>query len=133
MSDAAIASIVTGCVTMMGLLVGFLTMFVKLRYNADKADEVSTKVDKNTEVTKLGIAEASSHAQAAADAASNAATQTTSLAEQLNGKLEAKIEGIVAAHVRPILTAMGDHSAQDDKNMAEIRKALGELRDRTVK
>ena len=145
MSDAAIASIVTGMVTMTTIVAGFLTIWVKMKYGAEKAEEVSKKVDNNTEITKRGIEEAGTHAAIAADAAKDAASaathaavKTDALSEQLNGKLEAKIGEIVKGHidglkghVESVVTMFHAHSAQDDKNMAEIRQALGELRDRT--
>lgn len=51
MSDAAIASIVTGVVTIATMVVGFLTMMVKLKYGVDQVEAVSGKVDVNTAIT----------------------------------------------------------------------------------
>ena len=48
MSDAAIANLVTGVVTVATLLVGFFTLWVKLRYNATN---IEGKVDANTAMT----------------------------------------------------------------------------------
>lgn len=52
MSDAAIASIVTGFVTVMLSLIGFLTLWAKLKYGEKKVEAVSTKIDANTALTK---------------------------------------------------------------------------------
>lgn len=51
MSDAAIASIVTGLVTVTTLIVGFLTLWVKLRYGESATRKVGEKVEENTEIT----------------------------------------------------------------------------------
>lgn len=74
MNDAAIANVVTGLVTITTLVVGFLTLWVKLRYGAEqaekaarKADVVERKIDYNTTKTE-GIARAvngGAHARAA--------------------------------------------------------------------
>lgn len=59
MSDAAIASVVTGLVTVVTLITGFLTLWVKLRYGVEKAEEAATKaklvehkIDTNTQITE---------------------------------------------------------------------------------
>lgn len=51
MSDAAIACIMTGLVNVATMLIGFLTLWVKLRYAGEKADEVEKKLDDNTAIT----------------------------------------------------------------------------------
>lgn len=124
MSDAAIATIVTGIVTVVTTICGVITLWIKLR----KSDK---KIDDNTEMTKIGSAAAVKTAAVAASAATEAAEKTDALIEQMNGKLEARITAIVRTHTEPIATAIRIHTEQDDKNMVEIRTALGELRDRT--
>ncbi len=61
MSDAAISSLVTGLITVTTMVVGFLTLWVKLRYGtqmaekaASKAAEVEDKIDANTVLTVKG-------------------------------------------------------------------------------
>lgn len=58
MSDVSVASAVTGLVTITTMVIGFLTLWVKLKYGVDKADEaarvakvVEDKVDDNTAIT----------------------------------------------------------------------------------
>lgn len=52
MSDAAITSIVSGAVTVFMSLIGFFTLWAKLRYGVQKVEEASHKVDENTVLTK---------------------------------------------------------------------------------
>lgn len=123
MSDAAVATIVTGLVTIVTTVCGVMTLWLKLKEN-------TKKLDKNTEITKEGTAVVVESAIAAADRASVASDKADRLLEHLNGKLEDKITRIVKSHTEPIIAVMSAHAQQDDKNMAEIREALGELRDR---
>lgn len=58
MSDAAVATIVGAAVNIIGMVVGFLTLWVKLKYGVQKAEEaatkaqvVETKIDRNTDIT----------------------------------------------------------------------------------
>ena len=65
MSDAAITALVSGLVTITTIVVGFLTLWVKLKYGAEKVDYVAQKLDANTELTseaKDAAAKASEHA-----------------------------------------------------------------------
>ena len=52
MSDAAIANIVTGVVTVATIVSGFLTLWAKLKYGVHKVEETSAKVDVNTQLTE---------------------------------------------------------------------------------
>ena len=126
MSDSAIATIVTGLVTMVTLIVGFLTLWVRLKYGADK---VERKIDVNTALTKAGTEEAAANAKVAASAATKAADKADALAIQMNGGLDDRMIAIVKAHTGPLAAVLESHAKQDDKHMAEIRFALGELRD----
>jgi hypothetical protein len=92
------------------MVVGFLTLWVKLRYG------VETKIDDNTRLTQAGAAQASVNAIAAKAAADGAADKADAIAERLNGGLDDKIKAIVR-----------EHSMQDDKNMAEINGKLKDL------
>lgn len=125
MSDSAVATIVTGLVTMVTLVVGFLTLWVKLKYGADK---VERKIDINTALTKAGTEAASTNARVAASAATKAADKAEALAIQMNGGLDDRMIAIVKAHTGPLATLLESHARQDDANMVEIRLALGELK-----
>ena len=125
MSDSAVATIVTGLVTMVTLVVGFLTLWVKLKYGADK---VERKIDINTALTKAGTEAASTNARVAASAATKAADKADALAIQMNSGLDDRMIAIVKAHTGPLAALLESHARQDDANMVEIRLALGELK-----
>ena len=125
MSDSAVATIVTGLVTMVTLVVGFLTLWVKLKYGADK---VERKIDINTALTKAGTEAASTNARVAASAATKAADKADALAIQMNSGLDDRMIAIVKAHTGPLAAILESHARQDDANMVEIRLALGELK-----
>jgi hypothetical protein len=101
-----------------------------LSYRRDTA--IKQDVDVNTQLTKDGTEKASQNAAVAANAAKTAAAKSDAVAAELNGKLETRITSIVHAHTEPIIAVLKAHAEQDDRNMAEVRKALGELRDRTT-
>ena len=134
MSDAAIASIVTGLVTIVTMVVGFLTLWVKLRYSAEKAEEaavkatvVENKIDRNTVLTMAAGEAAASSAVAAVKTANEsravAAEMTRTLDKKLNGDLDAKIQ----TAIQPLREMMDEHAKQDDTNMKELRASLSEL------
>lgn len=83
MSDAAITTIVSGFVQVVVLVVGFLTLWVKLKYGVEKAErsataaatkahEVEQKLDANTVTT-----------QAVSDKADTIVSQTNGTMDQL--------------------------------------------------
>ena len=128
MSDAAIANIVTGLVTITTIVVGFLTMWVKLKHGAAMAEEaavkakvVENKIDANTVLTAKTTA-------AAVDAAKDAKIAAQDLSKQMNGALDDRINRIVQQHVAPLLKAFKEHNDQDDRNMASIMRAINELK-----
>lgn len=130
MSDAAIANLVTGVVTIVTLIIGFLTLWIKLRYGVEhKANEIEKKVEENTAVTKESQVQAIRSAKSAVVAATQAAERTDAIAQQLNGKLDEKIMAIVKLHLEPVYAMIKAHIEQDDKNMREIRQTITELRD----
>lgn len=124
MSDAAIANIVTGIVTITTIVIGFLTLWIKLRFGVER------KIDDNTVTTKIGQAVAATNAREAATAANEASAKSDSIAKQLNGMLEERITTIVKKLVDPIATSVKEHSELDNRNMEEIKRALQELRDK---
>lgn len=127
MSDAAITAIVSGFITITGMVIGFLTLYIKLRYGVEKAEEaavkasvVEGKIDKNTELTRAGTA-------SAAEAAADAAKKTEELSKQMNGSLDSRIRTIVKDHTDPLMAALKTHTEQDDAAMKEIRDGMAEL------
>jgi hypothetical protein len=130
MSDAAVASIVTGIVTMTTIVVGFLTLWVKLRYGEAKVAAVEEKIDANTEMTKTGNANSKAAAVAAKVAVQKAGDVSednrrkyvllNKIDQQTNGGLIAAID----ASLKPLSDAFKDHVIQDEQNMGEIRKQL---------
>lgn len=117
----------SGLVTITTMVVGFLTLWVKLKYG------VEFKIDSNTEITRAGTKVATDNAKIAAVAASAAAQKATAtedkITDMLNGQLDNKIRTIVKECFDPLSNAVSAHAGQDEKNMAEIRKALDELKD----
>ena len=103
------------------MVVGFLTLWVKMRYG-------ESKIDANTELTKVGTTVAAENAMAAADRAAEAKLAAENLSSQFNGVLDKRITKIVKEHIEPLVIAFKAHSEQDDHNMKEIRTALIDLR-----
>jgi hypothetical protein len=72
MSDAAVTAVVAGAVNIVGMVVGFLTLWMKVKYGAEKAATAATraeaavtkaeaaeetlgkKIDDNTKITQAG-------------------------------------------------------------------------------
>lgn len=105
LSDSAIATIVSGAITITTMVVGFFTMWVKLKYG-------EKKIDDNTAITKDGAVKAG-EAKVAAQAVN----------QKLNGGIDAAIE----TALKPVRDTLQDHVLQDDQNMKEIRAALEDL------
>jgi hypothetical protein len=123
-SDAAIATIVTGLVTITTIIAGVVTLWIKQRSTAETVEE-------NTRLTKAGTEKATAAATEARDTAAAAASeaQATALTTQelLNGKLDDRIQSIVKKEVEELVRAFQAHAEQDEKNMQEIRTALAKL------
>jgi hypothetical protein len=106
MSDAAIASIVTGAVTVVTLVIGFLTLWVKLKYGDEQTQKtvkhasqiVQDKIDDNTTITKVNAGAAVVSAVAAAKTAAD----TKSAVEGINRKLNGGIDAAVQDAVKPL-------------------------------
>lgn len=119
MSDSAITVIVAGCVQVAVLIVGFLTLWVKLRYGTEQAERaavkaqiVEKKIDNNTILTVKGTAAA----------AETAAEVKATLDKKLNGGLDAALKEAVT----PVKEALESHMAKDAEDMAEIKDKLSE-------
>ena len=107
MSDAAIATIVTGLVTITTMVCGVVTLWIKLR-------ETAQKVDDNTELTVV----ATHNATKAAVAASVAATKTDGLVQQVNGEMDNKIRAIVKESIDPVIKSLNELRDQVARNSA---------------
>jgi len=92
MSDAAVATIVSGAITITGMIIGFFTMLIKLK-NASK--QVEDKIDANTEITQAGTDAAASNAKEAVHAANSVAITTSSIDKKLNGGLHKAINDAI--------------------------------------
>jgi hypothetical protein len=141
LSDAAISTIVTGIVTIVTMLFGYLRLRSgqeetkekvkvveekadnaarKASTAADNSEAVYSKIDENTELTKEG--------NTTADRARLAAE---SLTEQFNGSLDKRIIKIVADHIGPLHEAILTNSQtihDHEKTMSEIKSVLDDLR-----
>jgi hypothetical protein len=102
------------------------------------------KIDRNTELTKVGSEAATKNTrvvvsatniaiQKADDLSQKTDALNDTLMEKIYGSLDDRIRTIVREYTDPLALAFQAHAEQDDKNMREIRVALGELRDRMPK
>lgn len=119
LDTSAVAIIVTGAVNVVTMLIGFLTLWVKLKYGADKADEaakkagdVEKKVDDNTEITKVGTDRAAHNAAVAATVAADARAVSEVINQKLNGGIDAAVNSVG--------DELKKHADRDEKYMAEI-------------
>ena len=117
-SDAAITVIMAGVIQVVVLVVGFLTMWVKLRYaneqaeaaaaNAElaavKAKAVEDKIDDNTKITK----ESAAAAVQRADTAVVAATTTKAAVDVIGKKLNGGIDEAITTAVTPLHAAVAN-------------------------
>ncbi len=69
MSDAAIAQVVAGLITITTVVVGFLTLWVKLKYGADQAKVAAPMHDTDQKAQTERMAIAQKQQQAAAELA----------------------------------------------------------------
>lgn len=123
MSDAAIANIVTGIVTITTLIIGFATLWLKLKHGVEKTEEVSEqaskverKIDNNTVVTMAA-------AEAASESAAKASEATKVIDRKLNGELTRAIDNTI----KPINDLIKEHISNDDARFKEIMDALSAL------
>jgi uncharacterized protein YukE len=107
----------------MTMVIGFLTLWVKLRYSEKKAQVVEAKIDTNTQITREGAKEAAATAKEVAKTASAANLAVENINKKLNGGLDNALEGAI----KPLRDAFQDHYLQDEANMKEIRSALANL------
>lgn len=133
MSDAAIANVVTGLVTVTVTVIGFLTLWVKLRYGAERADIVEKKIDNNTAITSAGTAAATKSANKAEVTADRARVAAETITEMLNGGFDDRIAKIVRDYTEPLANSFKAHNEQDQRNMETITASIKELADKIRK
>lgn len=105
MSDAAITAIVSGVITVATMVTGFLTLWIKLKYGADKAEE------------------ASEHAQKAVNKAEETAKEVT-------GKIDANTA--LTAEVKEVATKASEHAITCDEEKVKMMKVITEHESRIV-
>lgn len=128
MSDAAIASIATALVTIVTMVIGFLTLWLKLRYGVEeKAKTVEKKLDQNTQITRAGQVVATTSAQIAVEAATDVKSATEAMSRTMERKLNGGIDSAIQNTIEPMQRMMREHSAVDEKNMQEVNKKIEEL------
>jgi uncharacterized coiled-coil DUF342 family protein len=88
MSDAAVTTIVTGLVTIIISVVGFLTMWVKLKYGAGEA----VKAAHNVQRVESKIDKAATAAEVVATNLAHNTELTSRIEKQTNGPLSEKLE-----------------------------------------
>ena len=97
MSDAAVASIVTGVLAIVTTIVGFLTVWVKLKYGVDEARKA---------------------ASVAADSASKAAHKADSVENKIDHN------NAMTAEIKDVTTKVGEHAAACDEERLKILSTL---------
>src|SRR5436190_278087 len=112
------------------MVVGFLTLWVKLKYGADKVEETASKVevvekklDMNTQITRAGTVEAAINAQEAVKSAIEAKDTATETREVVLAHMNGGVAQQVAEALAPIHQALAEHTRHDDRLMEEIRLA----------
>lgn len=103
MSDAAIVNVVTGAVTVAGLLFAYLRLRLQVQHGTEKMASVEGKLDDNTRTT------------AAVDA------KTDTIVKQTNGSLDALRSVVQQIHDRV--------SKLEDYNHDSAHRVLGALND----
>lgn len=93
MSDAAITNICTTILTLGMGVIGFVTLWVKLRYGQNRTD---AKLESNARLTTAGTARADAAVEHAREAASCAQEASAGIASKLNGGIDDSISKAVA-------------------------------------
>lgn len=114
--------------TMVTVVIGFLTMWLRLKYNAQQVEEkskvVEDKIDVNTQITKAGTTAAATNAVEAKAAAAAAKTAAEKAAERVEQGINGSVDAAIEASIKPLRDAFQDHVLQDEANMTEIRQSL---------
>lgn len=100
-SDASVTVIVAGLVQVVGLVIGFLTLWVKLQHGVAKADEAATKaaavekkIDRNTTIT------------------TETKDATVAMAGNIDRKLNGGLDVAIADAVKPIQKEFETHKTE---------------------
>ncbi len=119
MSDAAITSIVSGVITVTTIVVGFLAMWVKLRYGAEQAKQakeaaevMTEKIEDNTTITRAGLKVAATDAKAAVTAVTEARAAAEQMGRHLDKKLNGGLDHTIANALDPIKKALEGHAGR---------------------
>lgn len=124
LSDAAVASIVTGFITIIGMVIGFLKLWVDIKYGVKKkVEEASSKIDQNTLITQAGTQKA----VLTADRAATTAETTKATVEDISRKLNGSMDEVISTAIAPIVKTIEEHAASDDKYMREINTRFEHL------
>ncbi len=123
MSDAAVATIVSGAITIVTLIIGFFTLLIKLKY---AKESIGDKVDHNTKVTEDGTTMAASNAAEAATASKSVALTTDTINKKLNGGLHAAINSAID----PVHKALIAHTEKDANDLAEVKDDVAEVKEK---
>lgn len=124
MSDAAIANIVTGVVTVVISVVGFLTLWIKLRYGVEeKTKTIDEKIDNNTTITM----QASSTAILNSKTAVAAAVDTTAAVDRIDRKLNGGIDAAIMQAIDPIHKALEQYKTKVEKLDAYVHQRNHDL------
>lgn len=108
MSDAAITAIVSGLITITTMVIGFLTLWVKLKYGADKAEE------------------ASEHAARAVVKAEEAAVKAICVEDKIDANTA------LTAEVKDAATKASEHAVICDEEKVKMMKLITEHEGRIV-
>lgn len=134
MSDSAVATIVAGSITIATMVIGFLTLWVKLRYGVEKAEEVArktaaveVKLDNNTSLTKEGTKAAADNAATAVKTASEAKEAAVQSARMITDKLNGGLDKILSAMITPVREMLAQHMEYVHLRNHDILNALNPL------
>lgn len=96
MSEAAIATIVGGCITITTMIIGFLTLWLKLKYGIEKAETAAT----------------------------TAAQVATRRADVVENKLDHNT--VVSTEAKDAAVQASEHSAACDEDRQQLAKVMGD-------
>ncbi len=134
MSDTGITVLVAGLLQLATMIVGFLTLWIKLKYGAEqaekaklKAEMVERKIDENTSITKSGTEAAAKSANAAAVTAVKAKSAADAIAQDLKTKLNGGVDLAIESNIKPIRDALQDHIMRYESDMKSVQLSLKEI------
>ena len=130
--EQAVATFVLMLVAQIPIVVAAVVSYLKnkaaIKESANKVDEVVNKIEENTTITRAGATAAVASARVAANCAAEAKTASEDLSRQFNGALDERITKIVQTYFEPLRDEVKAHAAADEKNMAELRATLSDIK-----